>query len=75
MNSFNNYLEQNLSCEGVVENLGNGEYLIKGKIANGSKDALITYWAANPAGFITSYNGNINFFTIVGQDYVVQVGV
>lgn len=58
MNSINNYLEQNLSCEGVVENLGNGEYLIKGKIANGSRDALITYWAANPAGFITSYAGS-----------------
>jgi hypothetical protein len=55
---INSYLEDNLKCEGMVENVGNGEYLVKGKINNNSSDVLITYWAANPPTYNTSYAGS-----------------
>lgn len=57
-NNINNYLNENLKCQGIVDNLGNGEYLVKGKIDNGPRDALITYWAANPPTFSVSYAGS-----------------
>jgi hypothetical protein len=57
-NNINNYLTENLKCQGIVNNLGNGEYLVKGKVDNGPKDALITYWAANPPTFSQSYAGS-----------------
>lgn len=54
----NNYLNEQLKCDGVVENMGNGEYLVKGKVNGGASDAVITYWAANPPTFSTSYAGS-----------------
>ena len=57
-NQINSYLDENLKCEGIVENVGNGEYLVKGKINGNSSDVLITYWAANPPTYNTSYAGS-----------------
>jgi len=57
-NNINTYLNQNLNCEGVVDNLGNGEYLVKGKIDGAPSEVLITYWAANPPTFSLSYAGS-----------------
>ena len=56
--SLDTYINDNLLCEGVVSNTSDGEYLVKGSIMNGPSDALITYWAANPPTFSTSYAGS-----------------
>jgi hypothetical protein len=55
---LDNYVHKQLVCEGVVENAGDGEYLVRGVVQNGPSDALITYWAANPPTFSTSYAGS-----------------
>ena len=57
-NTVDNYLSQQLLCDGVVSHIGNGEYLVRGEVKNGPKDALVIYWAANPPTFSTSYNGS-----------------
>jgi len=57
-NNINTYLQDNLKCEGVVDNVGNGDYLVRGKISNGSSDALVVFWAANPPTFTQSYAGS-----------------
>jgi len=58
MECLNSYINENLLCEGIIKQNDDGEYLVRGSIMNGPTDALVTYWAANPPTFSTSYAGS-----------------
>ncbi len=44
------------SCEGIVLDSGNGEYVVKGKLASAGNNT-IQFWAPNPPTYTTSYSG------------------
>lgn len=50
---FNEY-----SCEGVVLDEGEGEYIVKGNLETANKDATILYFAPNPPTYSQSYTGS-----------------
>lgn len=51
------YSKQN-SCEGIVLDSGEGEYIVKGKVDIKSSNATIMFWAPNPPTYSTSYSGS-----------------
>lgn len=52
------YIDENLIYQGEVLKSGDGEYTVKGYINNAPNGAILTYWAANPPTFCTSYAGS-----------------
>lgn len=46
------------SCDGVVLDSGEGEYLVKGVVKSKTSDPKIIFWAANPPTYTTSYSGS-----------------
>lgn len=58
---FNNALSNRKSkytCEGVVLDSGEGEYLVKGYVQTLESDPTVMFWAANPATYGSSYTGS-----------------
>lgn len=51
-----NYAEQ-IKCEGMIINDGEGEYKVKGRLTSG-KNVKIYFWAANPPTYNSSYSGS-----------------
>jgi hypothetical protein len=45
-------------CEGIVENVGDGNIEITGKLKIPKKNAKVIYWAANPPDFNVSFSGS-----------------
>ena len=45
-------------CDGVIENTGNGNIEITGKLKIDKKKAKIIYWAANPPDYNISFSGS-----------------
>ena len=45
-------------CEGIIENTGDGNIEITGKLKIGSEKAKVVYWAANPADMNISFSGS-----------------
>lgn len=45
-------------CEGIIENKGEGNIEITGKLKIPKKNAKIIYWAANPPDFNVSFSGS-----------------
>jgi len=56
--NIDKYVDDQMKCEGVVESLGDGDYLVRGRVVNGSAGILVSYWAANPPTYITSFSGS-----------------
>ena len=46
------------SCDGVVLDSGDGEYVVKGHINTKTPNAKVLFWAANPPTYTTSYTGS-----------------
>ena len=55
--SWKNNYSKELTCEGMVFDSGNGEYVVKGKIES-IGDSNIMFWAPNPPTYVTSYSGS-----------------
>ena len=45
-------------CEGVIENKGDGNIEITGKLKIAKNKAKVVYWAANPPDFNVSFSGS-----------------
>ena len=54
----NDYSLTQHSCDGVVLDSGDGEYIVKGTIQTTSSNATILFWAANPPTYTTSFTGS-----------------
>lgn len=46
------------SCDGIVLDSGNGEYIVKGHVNTKTPNANILFWAANPATYTGSFTGS-----------------
>lgn len=46
------------SCDGVVLDSGDGEYIVKGHINTKTPNATVLFWASNPPTYTTSYSGS-----------------
>ena len=46
------------SCEGMVLDAGNGEYVVKGSVNSKTSDPKVIFWASNPPTYTTSYSGS-----------------
>lgn len=46
------------SCEGVVLDSGDGEYVVRGRLNTLTSNATIMFWAANPPTYTTSFTGS-----------------
>ena len=46
------------SCDGVVLDSGEGEYIVKGHINTKTPNATILFWAANPPTYLIGYTGS-----------------
>ena len=58
---FNNVLSKNkgkYTCEGIVLDAGDGEFLVKGYVQTLHSNPTIMFWAANPATYGSSYTGS-----------------
>ena len=51
-----NYAKE-ISCEGIVLDSGEGEYVVKGNISS-LGNSTILFWAANPPNYLT----NLRYF-------------
>lgn len=49
---------QEYSCDGIVLDKGNGEYVVKGKVESETTNPKIIFWAPNPPTYTTSYSGS-----------------
>ena len=45
-------------CEGIIENTGDGNITITGKLKIDKQSAKIIFWAANPPDYNTSFSGS-----------------
>ena len=45
-------------CEGIIENKGDGNIEITGKLKIAKNKAKVIYWAANPPDFNVSFSGS-----------------
>uniref|UniRef100_A0A6C0JEV2 Uncharacterized protein n=1 Tax=viral metagenome TaxID=1070528 RepID=A0A6C0JEV2_9ZZZZ len=54
----NDYSKEHHSCDGIVLDSGEGEYIVKGHINTKTPNATIMFWAANPPTYTTSYTGS-----------------
>ena len=52
------YYNNNLSCEGIVINSGEGEYTVKGKVNSKTINPTVLFWAAAPPLKTASYTGS-----------------
>jgi len=50
---FNKY-----SCDGVITDKGNGEFVVKGQLKHDAVNSKILYYASNPPTYCTSYSGS-----------------
>jgi len=55
--SKDDYFNKTYSCKGVIEDSGNGEYVITGK-TSAPDGSMVLFWAANPPNYNTSYSGS-----------------
>lgn len=57
--SFKEGLKNNLNCNGIVLDNGDGEFTVKGYTNVGSNnEATIMFWAPNPPDYRTSFSGS-----------------
>ena len=47
-----------VSCEGVVLDSGDGEFIVKGHVNSLTSNPTIIFWAPNPPTYCTSYTGS-----------------
>ena len=46
------------TCEGVILDSGDGEFVVKGTVKSSSPNPTVLYWAANPPTYGQSYTGS-----------------
>ena len=46
------------TCEGIVMDAGQGEFVVKGNVQTKTSNATILFWAANPPTYRSSYSGS-----------------
>ena len=49
---------KNYSCEGIVLDSGDGEFVVKGSVNSIAVNPTVIFWAANPPTYTQSYTGS-----------------
>ena len=46
------------TCEGIVLDSGDGEFIVKGSVRSNISNPTVMFWAANPPTYLQSYSGS-----------------
>ena len=49
---------KSVSCEGIVLDSGDGEFIVKGHVNSLTSNPTVIFWAPNPPTYCTSYTGS-----------------
>ncbi len=56
--NWKDQIGEEYSCEGIVLDSGEGEYVVKGMVKSQTSNPKILFWAPNPPTYTTSYSGS-----------------